>query len=268
MATVTVLTLDFRTGLFDGLSGVTSQVVGVFQTGVRTVARPFEVAAESVRDLGGLREENSALRDENRELRSRLRAVEHLVEQNARMRELLQIESTTDLEMVRARVIGASLSGSERSALLDKGRGSGIVTDTGVLAPEGLAGRVIWVGPRTAKVLLVTDPQSSIGVKIGETGETGIVAGTGRGDMRLELVSRSALDQGAVKRGDVVLTSGHQGGIFPSGIPIGRVEEVRLASRGTAYTIRVTPYARLSRLDIVSVILRADPVVGDDTVEP
>lgn len=261
LATISLLTLDFRTGVIDGMSSAFGEVLGVFQTGVRTVARPFESFVGGVREFGSLRAENEELRRENQILRRQAETYTDLARENARLRELNTLEGSLDLDTVRARVIGASLSGLERSALLDKGRSSEVTVDRAVLTPEGLAGRIVWAGRQTAKTLLLTDPQSAIGVKIGETGETGIVTGTGGRLLRLELVSRSALDQGAVKRGDIVLTSGYQGGIFAPGIPIGRVEEVTLASRGTTYTILVRPFARLSRLDIVSVVVGQGEVV-------
>lgn len=260
VATLTVLTLDFRTNLLNGVSGAAEQVVGVFQTGVRTVARPVEGLFTGLHEMSKLRDENVRLRRDNQVLRRQAETYTDLARENARMRQLLQIEGGTDLPTVRARVIGASLSGLERSALIDKGSSSGLTAETAVLAPEGLVGRITWAGSRTAKVTLLTDSQSSVGVKIGETGETGIVSGQGSGLLRLELISRTALDQGAVKKGDVVLTSGHQGGIFPPGIPVGRVERVDLASRGTSYTILVRPFANLTRLDLVSVVLRQENV--------
>ena len=261
LATVSLLTLDFRTGVVDGMSSGFGEVLGVFQTGVRTASRPFESFVGSVRELGALRAENEELGRENQVLRRQAETYTDLARENARLRELNTLEGSFDLETIRSRVIGASLSGLERSALLDKGRSSSIAVDKPVLTPEGLAGRIVWAGRQTSKALLLTDSQSAIGVKVGETGETGVVTGTGGRLLRLELVSRAALDQGAVKRGDVVLTSGYQGGVFPPGIPIGRVEEVDLAHRGTTYTILVRPFARLSRLDIVSVVVGQGEVV-------
>ena len=99
-------------------------------------------------------------------------------------------------------------------------------------------------------------------MRVGESGETGLVRGNGpTRDLLLELVSRPALDQGAVKPGDIVVTSGYQGGIYPAGVPVGRVEKVQLASRGTSYTISVRPFVRFSQLDIVSVATSAAQVV-------
>lgn len=261
LSTVTVLTLDFRTGLLDGVSDTTSQVYGVFQNGVRGFVRPFESVVKSVGDLGSLRDENRRLLEENRRLRLQSETYNDVARENARINALLQLESSTGVRSVAARVIGASLSGLERSATIDKGRSSGIVADRAVLAPEGLAGRIAWAGGSTAKFLLLTDANSAVGVRIGESGETGLVRGTGGSNLELELVSRAALDQGAVKPGDTVLTSGYQGGIYPEGLPVGRVERVSLAERGTSYRISVRPFVRFSQLEVVSVVISSAQVI-------
>jgi rod shape-determining protein MreC len=261
LATVTVLTLDFRTGILDGVASATTQVFDVFQQGVRGFVRPFESVVSSIGDLTGLRNENDKLREENLKLRRQAETYAAVARENARINALLQLESGAGVRAVHARVIGASLSGLERSASINKGRSVGITDEKAVLAPEGLVGRTVWAGSNSAKVLLLTDAQSAVGVRIGASGETGLARGTGGRNLELELVSRAALDQGAVKPGDEVLTSGYQGGIYPSGLPVGRVEDVHLAARGTSYTITVRPYVRFSQLDIVSVAVSTGEVI-------
>jgi rod shape-determining protein MreC len=261
LCTVTLLTLDFRTGILDGVAGVMAQAFGVMQAGVRSFVRPFEAVVQNIGDLGGLRNENVRLKAENLKLRRQAETYEDVVRENVRIHSLLQIEGSVGVRAVHARVIGASLSGLERSATINKGRDSGVVPDRAVLAPEGLVGRVVWAGQRTAKVLLLTDAQSAVGVRIGASGETGLCRGTGGRNVEIELVSRAALDQGAVKPGDVVVTSGYQGGIYPPGLPLGRVEHVTLAPRGTSYTISVRPFVRFSQLDLLAV------AVGTEIVE-
>jgi rod shape-determining protein MreC len=197
------------------------------------------------------------LRRENEILRRQAATFTDLARENARLREELRLTGSLDIQTISARVVGASLSGLDRSVVIDKGSESGILRDTAVLAPEGLLGRISWVGSKSAKVLLITDAQSSVGVKIGDKGETGLVSGTGKSVMRIELVERASLDRKDVKTGDVVLTSG-QGGVFPPGVPIGIVEDVNLAPRGTSYEITVRPFARMSRLDVVAVAARPE----------
>jgi rod shape-determining protein MreC len=261
LSTITVLTLDFRTGVLDGVASATSQLFNTFQGGVRGFVRPFESVVSSIHDLGTLRSQNRKLEAENLRLRHEAETYADVARENARIHDLLQLEGSVGVRAVHAEVIGASLSGLERSATINKGRRVGIVPDRAVLAPEGLAGRIVWAGANSAKLVLLTDAQSAVGVRIGESGETGLARGTGGRNLELELVSRSALDQGAVKPGDTVLTSGYQGGIYPAGLPVGRVERVDLAARGTSYTISIRPFVRFSQLDIVSVAVSTGEVI-------
>ncbi|MGH2760898.1 MAG: rod shape-determining protein MreC [Actinomycetota bacterium] len=261
LCTVTVLTLDFRTGILDGVADTTSQAFGVLQSGVRSFVSPFESVVRTIGDLGSLRSENRRLRRENVRLRRQAETYADVARENARIQSLLRVEGAGGVRAVHARVVGASLSGLERSVTIDKGRDHGVVADKAVLSAEGLVGRVSWAGARSAKILLLTDAQSAIGVRIGTSGETGLARGTGGRNIEIELVSRAALDQRAVKTGDVVVTSGYQGGIFPPGLPVGRVENVVLAPRGTSYSISVRPFVRLSQLDVLAV------AVGTELVE-
>lgn len=268
LSTVVVLTLDFRTGVLDGVAGAANEVFGVFQSGLRLLVRPVEAIAQGIGDLGSLRNENERLTAENERLREEVLTFGDLARENGRIRALLQLEDSSGLETVHARVVGASLSGLERSVTINKGRNAGIVPDDPVLSGEGLVGRVSWAGATTARVLLLTDAQSAVGVRITSSGETGLVRGTGERHLELELVSRSALDQGAVKAGDVVVTSGFQDGLFPPGLPVGRVERVTLAPRGTSYTIQVRPFVRFSQLDILGIAVGHAEVVEAPTPSP
>jgi rod shape-determining protein MreC len=261
LSTVTVLTLDFRTHILDGVAGSAQQMVDTFQSGLRSFVRPFESVVRSIGDLGSLRDENGELRQENADLRRQAETYTDVLRENANLRSLLQLEADAGIRAVHANVIGASLSGLERTVTIDKGRNHGIVADRAVLAPEGLVGHVSWAGASNAKIELLTDARSAVGVRIGESGETGLARGTGGRNLELELVSRTALDQEQVKEGDMVLTSGYQGGIYPSGLPVGKVEDVTLAARGTTYTITVRPFVRFSRLDILSVAVSEQEVI-------
>ena len=262
LSTITVLTLDFRTGVLNGVSSETQSVFAYLQSGARGFVRPFQSVIDSIGDLGSLRRENAKLRAQNLQLQHDLEVYPDVARENQRLTTLLQLEDAAGIRAVQARVTGASISALEQSVTIDKGRNDGIVPDKAVLAPEGLAGHISWAGANNAQVTFLTDLNSAVGVRVGNSGETGLVRGNGpRSDLLLELVSRPALDQGAVKDGDMVVTSGYQGGIYPAGLPVGRVEKVELAPRGTNYTILVRPFVRFSQLDILSVVISTAPVL-------
>lgn len=262
LSTVTVLTLDFRTGVLNGVSSQTQSAVAFLQAGVRGFVRPFQSVLQSIGDLGSLRGQNARLRSQNLRLQHELETYPNVARENSRLQTLLQLQDSVGIRAVEARVVGASVSALQQSVTINKGRNAGIVPDRAVLAPEGLAGHVSWAGGNSAQVTFLTDLDSAVGVRVGESGETGLVRGNGpTSDLLLELISRPALDQGAVKQGDMVVTSGYQGGIYPAGLPVGRVEKVELATRGTSYRIFVRPFVRFSQLDILSVAVSSSQVV-------
>src|SRR5207248_1994525 len=135
LSTVTVLTLDFRTGVLNGVSGATQQVFGVLQGGVRGFVRPFGSVIKSIGDLGSLRSQNRTLREENLRLRRAAELYPGLARENARLKTLAELGDSVGIRAVDARVIGASISALEQSVTIDKGRNSGIVPDRAVLAP-------------------------------------------------------------------------------------------------------------------------------------
>ena len=99
---------------------------------------------------------------------------------------------------------------------------------TAVIVPEGLIGRVVDVRPGSSVIQVLTDPASTVGAHLVRTRTQGIVEGDARGTLRFKYLSREGAD---VQVGDVVVTSG-VGGLFPRGIPIGRVRAVD--KRGSA----------------------------------
>ena len=92
LATVVILTLDFRTGVLQGVSGVATQVVGVFQGGVRSFVRPFQSIFRTFGDLATLRDQNRTLVEENRRLRLETETFGDVARENVRIRTLLQLE--------------------------------------------------------------------------------------------------------------------------------------------------------------------------------
>ncbi len=178
------------------------------------------------------------LREENLKLRRQAETYADVARENARIHALLQLEGSVGRPgrpragdrrvAVGSRALGDDQQGTRRRESPTRRPSS---------RPRVSSAGRSWAGANSAKVLLLTDAQSAVGVRIGASGETGLARGTGGRNLELELVSRAALDQGAVKPGDDVLTSGYQGGIYPPGCPVGRVEDVQLAARGTSYTI-------------------------------
>lgn len=206
-------------------------------------AASLNQAVETVRELAALRTENQELRRRNDRLRAWQEAARRLAEQNASLRAMLDYVPDPPMRFVSARVIGDPGSAFVRSMLINAGTRDGIAKGQAVVTGDGLAGRIVAAGGRSARVLMITDINSRVPVVVESSRERAILAGDNRDTMRLVFLPANAV----VSPGDRILTSGH-GGVFPPGLLVGRV--VSVGDGG----IRVRPVVPLDRLEFVRAI--------------
>ncbi len=202
-------------------------------------------------NLRHLREQDDQLRTEVNALRMRNAQLESRAAEADRLAELLGFRDThTEVQMLAARVIGASPDPSSRLLLIDRGSRDNLRRDLGVITPEGVVGKVIAVYPDTSQVLLLTDKESGVGALLGESRAQGPVRGTGEPLLGLEYISNEI----KVEPGEKILTSG-QDRIFPKDLPVGTVAQVQPDRHGPFQKISVKPAARLDGLEEVLVLL-------------
>ncbi len=186
---------------------------------------------------------NARLSEENEQLLHWQQVALSLAAENAQLRGLLKLTPQASVSFVTARVIANSGGAFVRSLMIDAGSASGIARGQAAITGEGLVGRVLEVGRRAARVLLVTDLNSRIPVFVGATRQRAVLAG----DNSERPCLRYAEAATAVKIGDRVVTSG-EGGVFPPGLPIGVVATV------DGGLPRVEPYADTSRVEYLRVV--------------
>lgn len=255
---IVIITIWFR----EGDNGAIHRV----RIGVQAVAAPVsaggEFATRPIRglfawasDLGVSRSELEQLRDQNTRLRARVAALEEAKLENVRLRNLVKLAQARDLESVGARVIGRPSNQWEGVITIDRGSSDGIRTGMPVLGPQGLLGQTVQVAPGSAKVRLITDQRSGVAAKVQRNRAEGVVKGSIDGLLTLDFVSVET----TVKPGDVVITSGI-GGVYPKGIVVGDVTEVRKEANALFQYIRVEPASSLAGLEEVLVLVGEPPV--------
>jgi rod shape-determining protein MreC len=218
----------------------------------RTVADAWHGAA----GLWRAREEAEALRARVLELeRDTTRLTEADLE-NARLRELLAFRQTLKGELLTARVIGHDAAGLSRTITIDQGSAAGVGRGAAVLAPGGLVGQVFLVSSHAARVLLITDHNSGVDAVVQRTRGRGIVEGAVDGRCALKFVKRTE----DLQVGDLVLSSGLDG-IFPRGLPVGRIAAVDKQGQGLFQYAQVDPVVDVDELEEVLVTL--GPVVPE-----
>lgn len=237
-----------------GAADLASPLLGILSRPVERIDAAWDYMA----GLAILVSENERLRSENERLREWQAAALRLEHENERLRELLELPPFELREVATARVIGVAGGPFVRSVLIDAGRSRGVAENHAVIDRDGLVGRVLTPGLRSARVLLVTDLNSRVPVRLQASGVPAIARG--RNDALLELAFLPP--DAEIAAGDHVVTSG-EGGVFPPDIPVGRVEAV------TPGAVTVRPLALLSRLGFVRIAappaesLEAPPGEGD-----
>jgi rod shape-determining protein MreC len=211
-------------------------------------------------DLRGLRQENLRLQREAAILQRRIDQLEEQVLETQRLQGLLAMREAWRAEFVAARVVGKDATNWFKTILIDRGSRAGMRRNLPVIAPDGLVGRIVDVTPSTAKVQLITDPVSAAGALMQRTRVTGIVTGNLGAGLRVRYLPLLA----DVVVGDEVVTSG-MGGIFPKGIPVGRVTAVERTSGALFQEAVLQPKVDLGRLEEVVVLMNSEQREGFET---
>lgn len=136
-----------------------------------------------------------------------------LIEENGRLKAMLALTQGDQRPVVVTRMIGSTSSSSRRFATIGAGANQGVRVGMGVRSPLGLIGRVIEVGSSSARLLLVTDADSSIPVRRASDGIQGYANGLGNGTVQIRL---STTGINPLHPGDAIVTSG-SGGIYRPG---------------------------------------------------
>ena len=200
--------------------------------------------------LRGVRRQNDGLEHQLAQLRLERAALAEDALQGQRLQKLLDFKQHYVASTMVAQVIGASASDQGRLLTLDKGARDGLKPDMAVITPDGIVGKLRDVFPTTAQLQLISDPTSGAGVLLESTRIRAILRGSPAG--LVEINNLTADDR--IKPGERVLTSGGDQ-VFPRGLPVGTIEQVRPDPEHQPYTtIRIHPAANLARLDEVLII--------------
>jgi rod shape-determining protein MreC len=214
-ALVLVVSL-FNPGAFAGLRGVAADAAAP----VGRVAAAGRAGGQSVlADLWGYFTWGPRVAAMDRELgtaRVRLAEMRGLANENARLKALLALSDGTVRPLAYARLIASTASSPRRFATLSVGRDRGVTVGMPVRSAVGVVGRVLEVSGRTARVLLITDPESMVPVMRARDGVPAFAQGRGDGTLVLRLI---ALGINPLKPGDVFVTSG-SGGLYMPGVAV------------------------------------------------
>ena len=201
-----------------------------------------------------LKEENERLEEELSEYREMEREYLSAINENAQLRRMTGlVEKYSDFEFELCRVSSVYRGVAQTGMVLNKGSLSGIDKGDSVMTDSGLIGYVSAVGPNYSEVVTLLDISFKSEARISRTGETVIAEGdfelSGDGCFKLSYLPRDC----DIQPYDIVETSGY-GGIYPSGVMLGRVMEIKLDTSGLMSYAVVRPVDDIAQLKWVYVV--------------
>lgn len=189
-----------------------------------------------------LRRENTAMQAELLQAQVRLQKLSELSAENTRLRGLLDTPLIIDGRMEISEVIGTDADPLRHVIIINRGAANNLKVGLTVLDDNGIMGQIINVYPHSSRVMLLSDKDHSLSVRLETSGMRAIVSGTGDlGRLKMEYVPTSA----NLKVGDKVYSSG-LGQHFPAGYLVGTVAKVKRDNTGEFAQIDVTPAAQLA----------------------
>ncbi|MGA9164643.1 MAG: rod shape-determining protein MreC [Thiobacillus sp.] len=260
---VSCVVVDVRYRALDGLRNGFSMLL----LPVREMMRaPSDVAAE----LGGfftrhrlLQNERDALLAERARLAIGANAAQELVRENVELRALLQMQARPGQQVVHAALLYQGHDWFAQRITLDQGEQAGLRSGLPVVDASGLVGQVSRVYPGSSEVTLVSSPEQLTPVFVERTGQRGLAAGSGRGQLELRYMPTHA----DIRPGDRLLTSGIDR-VYPAGLPVARVSRVSRPQSSPYLRVECEPLAGLDRARAVLVLVAAPQPAPAQTARP
>lgn len=259
LASVTLITLDVSGGDDSPVDPVRRAVGEVFapaESAAAAAVRPFTSVPAWFRSRSGLAEDVRELEAANAELRAQVQTSGLDRNRLEQYDDLTTAARDLGRALVPARVVAiGSRQSFSHTVTIDAGSAAGIGPDMTVVNGDGLVGRVLRVTRSSATVLLITDPESTVGGRVGSSMEIGFVTGTGSLSQDAGLDLRLVDETVVPSRDDTVVTWGSVGGPYTPGVPIGRITEVFSSLREASQRAVVHPFVDFSALDVVGVVV-------------
>ena len=172
------------------------------------------------------------------------------------LKNTLELNKTlTEYKPVNATVLSRNKSYWFNTMTIDKGTKAGIQKNMAVITKNGLIGKIDKVSKNSAEVKLITSEdinfKVSISIKTNEIDNYAIMNGY---DKTTGFIQATGIDKTTeIHKGDIVLTSG-LGELFPSGIYIGTVEDIKNDKYNLSKTISIKTGQNFNDIHYVTVL--------------
>jgi len=228
------------------VQGARAHISDFFVPILDVMSRPVQALDDFVgwtQQLAIVFSENQRLKEENDHLKQAQIQASQLAIDNQRLKKLLNVGEGQVNIVAAARVVSDSESPFFKSVLINRGRRDGIEKGQAVINEDGIVGRIITGGQTSSRVLLATDINSRIPIKLASSGINMILEGDNSSYPKLGFLPIGE----EIALGDLILTSGY-GMVFPPDLPVGQVVAI------TEDGIRIKLSAKLYNLNYVSIV--------------
>ncbi len=254
-----LMAFDAKTGSQERVIRVWAEVAADFvQSPVTTLSSSVNNYFQSISTLRTAQSENDILKQRIQKLEIEVKQNEDLAFETSRLKSLLELKERAPYDILPAQIIGRDPSAWFDTSIINRGSLDGVKLNMPVATNGALVGRVIAVSPLTAQIALITKDKSGLGAVIGEVSNSnalGVVTGNGKKEiLEMGYVPGSV----EVQTGETVYTTG-QDGIYPAGLKLGEIVEVRSGSATTPHQIFIKPSANLYAMQEVAVLLYEPP---------
>jgi len=255
LLSVIVMYLDQRAHYLEQVRYVLQAAAYPLELAVNSPPAAWRWVKESLQTRESLEAENTRLRANARDLELRAMRYEALARENGELRGLREAVPPVADRWLPAEIVNIQLSSLRQRLLLNRGVANGVFKGQAVLDDKGLIGQTTHVGPWSAEVILITDPEHAVPVRVERTGLRTIAVGAGdTASLALPYLPGNA----DIKSGDLLVSSG-LGGVFPEGYPVARVTEVHRDAVQPLAQVRAEPLAHVDTdSEVMLVWFRAD----------
>lgn len=206
-----------------------------------------KMVSNHLKSSSELMKENEELSAENYMQRADILRLKALEDENDAMRKMLNSPAHRDSKRLFAEVVDVAADLYQRRVVINRGSGSGVYVGMPVMSDTGLVGQVISVNYAFSRVLLLSDPASSIPVINTRNHVRAIAGGDSSSD---ELLINNVPRSSDFKVGDMLITSG-LGGVFPEGYPVAEVTSVGFSESQPFAFIKAKPVVDTNRIRYV-----------------
>lgn len=236
---------------------ITSPIRGVFLR----FLQPFQYATlqttkkvinffQAIKGARTLQLENQNLENQIAELKSEIASLSEVALENEILRDQLSFSQRKNFKLVPAEITNYEPSNFLQSLTISQGAQAGIKKGMAVISAGNLVGKISEVFPKSAKVILISDPTSRINALVQNSRAPGLVKGQVGGGLLMDLIPQNE----TIKVGELVITSA-LGEEFPRGILIGEISEIRGQANLLFQQAVIRSPLNFKKLEVVFVIV-------------